>query len=179
MSILSFECDVFKEQCHTKKCGESSIFNINIDIGNVACKSGEDYEDEECNIEYKSIFMEGFLENIKKLKQDGHQLFFNSFCGSKREAKVREEFKKNPEIFNIIPESNWNFVRNPKKKYEVCIKTSANIMIDDKLNICNNIKEHGINYVLWFNKSTDTPPNGIINVKSWSDIYIEIKKLQI
>jgi len=152
--------------------------NINIDIGNVACKKGEDYEDEEGNIDYKSIFMEGFLDNIKKLKQDGHQLFFNSFCGSKREANVREEFKKIPEIFNNIPESNWNFVRNPFKKSEVCIKTFAHIMIDDRLDICNHIKKCGVIHVFWFNQSTNTPPSGIINVKSWDEIYIEIKNLQ-
>ena len=46
-------------------------------------------------------------------------LFFNSFCGSKRETNVREEFKKIPEIFNIIPESNWNFVRHTFKKSQV------------------------------------------------------------
>lgn len=56
MSILS------KTHIDLKKSVEFTT-NLNINIGNVACKKGKDY---------KSIFMEGFLDNIKKLKQDRH-----------------------------------------------------------------------------------------------------------
>lgn len=153
--------------------------SINIDVGNVAIRIGYEADHGETELEFdpSKDLMDGFLDNIAKLKKMGHELYFNSFCGPGREQKTREIFRKIPEIYNVIPESNWNFVRTRPDKTKVIDATNADVMIDDRLDICLNMKEHGVKYIFWLTQSGKSCPAGIIKVKNWDEIYRKIEKI--
>jgi len=153
--------------------------SINIDVGNVAIRIGYEADHGETELEFdpSKDLMDGFLENIAKLKKMGHTLYFNSFCGPEREKKTREIFRKIPEVYKIIPESNWNFVRTRPDKTKVIDATNADVMIDDRLDICLNMKEHGVKYIFWLTQSGKPSPAGIIKVKNWDEIYRKIERI--
>lgn len=125
---------------------------IAIDIGDVAVKKGTDYEDEACN--YVVEFYPNFLEIIVKLKEEGYELFFNSFCGSEREKKIKDYFRTIDKIVKSIPETNWIFVRDKKEKPAVCNKIKADIFIDDNFEICKNVRKNSkTKHIVWFNET--------------------------
>lgn len=162
-----------------------NIMKINIDIGGVAVQKGTDYEDDK-NDTYMVEFYPDFLNTIEKLKKDGHDLYFNSFCGKGREEKTRKFFRTVKQITDNIPEENWNFIRDRKFKPTICDKTQADMMIDDNLGICTNVKEKSkTKHVIWFfdkktlskdEKLSDYKSVGIVNLDNWKDVYNYISR---
>jgi len=161
---------------------------IAIDIGGVAVQKGTDYEDD-TNDTYTVEFFPGFLDTIEKLKNDGHELFFNSFCGKSREEKTKSFFKTVKQIKENIPEKNWHFIRDKKDKPIVCDKIKADIFIDDNISICTNVKEKSkTKHVIWFfdiknlkinpkyGTNEDYKSKGIVNIDNWNDVYKYILK---
>ena len=83
---------------------------------------------------------------------------------------------------SISPESNWNFVRKPINKILVCALTTADVMIDDSLRNCINIKKNGVKHVFWFCNnitSFEYLDHGIINVKNWHELCEKIDNIYI
>ena len=169
----------FDDSSSDDSSSNTKPLSINIDVGNVAIRIGYEADHGETELEFdpSKDLMDGFLENIAKLKKMGHTLYFNSFCGPEREKKTREIFRKIPEVYKIIPESNWNFVRTRPDKTKVIDATKADVMIDDRLDICMNMKEHGVKYIFWLTQSGKPSPAGIIKVKNWDEIYRKIEKI--
>lgn len=127
-------------------------YTLAIDIGDVAVKKGTDYEDENSN--YIVEFYPNFLETISKLKEEGNELFFNSYCGPEREKKIKDYFRTVEEITKSIPETNWIFIRDKKEKPIVCNKIKADIFIDDNFEICKNVRKNSkTKHIIWFNET--------------------------
>jgi len=135
-------------------------------------------EDDEGSID-KSKIMSGFFKSIAELKEMGHTMYFNSMSGPDREKQVREFFRGIKEITDIIPEENWHFVRTRSEKTKTTDATKADLMIDDRLDIVENVKSHGVKHVLWFTNSSKEPPAGVVKVKSWKEIVAKIKELSV
>jgi len=132
-------------------------------------------DDGEGDIEFdESKMMPGFFEGISSLKKMGHQLFFNSMAGEERERTARINFRGMKKITDFIPESNWYFVRTREEKTKTTDATKADVMIDDRYEIVENVKTHGVKHVFWFTVSSKEAPAGVIKVKSWKEIVENI-----
>ena len=154
--------------------------NIAIDIGGVAVERALAYESDSTSFDIE--FKTNFIAVITMLCDLGHTLFFNSYCGQKREGKTRNDFRLVNDLVSAIPESNWHFVRKRKRKADVCDTIQADIMIDDTLNICVMLKEYGVKHVFWFSNDEShsdlVESLQIIQVKSWDEIYQKICDLK-
>lgn len=78
------------------------------------------------------IWMEGTMEALEIMKQNGCELFVVSFAGKKREEETR---KKLEEIKHLIPEKNVFITRDRTKKGEICRKHNLGWLIDDRMDV--------------------------------------------
>jgi hypothetical protein len=114
-------------------------FNIGIDFGGVL--STHDNKDNAEHIN-TAIDVPTALENLQKLKNDGHKLHLISFCGKSRAIETLQSLKNSKindkmscaDLFDTI-----YFVKDRSKKREMCEHLNCHFMIDDRTDILENI----------------------------------------
>ena len=121
---------------------------------------------------------DGAKKYIDKLKQDGHNIFIITGRDNGEYTNPVEMTKKwlNENKIYYDKLILTNAYKNDKHgKTEKCLENNIDIMIDDSINICKDINEHGIKAIIM-----DTPYNRNTNdferVHSWKEIYKYIKK---
>ena len=121
---------------------------------------------------------DGAKEYIDKLKQDGHNIFIITGRDNGEYTNPVEMTKKwlNENQIYYDKLILTNAYKNDKHgKTEKCLENNIDIMIDDSINICKDINEHGIKAIIMdtpYNRNT----NGFERVHSWKEIYKYIKK---
>lgn len=111
------------------------------------------------------------VDIIKKLHHDGHEIYIITARDS--------EFHKNPYLQSKI----WlnkndvhydKLIVNARNKSKVCFEEHIDLLIDDSLSNCLNVKEKGINAIRISEEQTS---HGIVTLKNWKDIYQYINEL--
>ena len=121
---------------------------------------------------------DGAKKYIDKLKQDGHNIFIITGRDNGEYTNPVEMTKKwlNENQIYYDKLILTNAYKNDKHgKTEKCLENNIDIMIDDSINICKDINEHGIKAIIMdtpYNRNT----NGFERVHSWKEIYKYIKK---
>lgn len=135
--------------------------NIGCDIGGVVKEMTSD------------LPIQFSLENIKKLEELGHQIFFISKC--------KEQFQKT--ILNWLKQNKLEnkiyFCREYSEKCSMCVKLKVNVMIDDKLQVFRDMPNDILKIWLCddFKKISGAQqfqPDEVSNVticKNWKEIY--------
>jgi hypothetical protein len=76
------------------------------------------------------------LESLRLLKQAGHKLYLNSFCGKNRAMETKAAIEKEaPGLFDGL-----FFVKNKKFKGAITRYLGCDAMIDDRLDILQDIQ---------------------------------------
>lgn len=122
------------EQPEVVIVGEVKKLTICVDFGGVISKhSGDNAEHDNTELD-----MENAVSSLQKLHEH-HNLMLLSFCGKAKAIKSK---------MSIINSGNENlfdemiFVKNTKYKNELCLHKGAHIMIDDRVDILDNIKDN-------------------------------------
>lgn len=127
---------------------------ICIDFGGVCCIKNNNYEDDKSNYEEdktnksddktnivdnktdtdNTINMPHCLEALQQLSKD-HELYLVSFCGARRANSTRQYLTTTyPGLFKHL-----YFVKNSSYKNDICRHVGADVMIDDRLDVLNDI----------------------------------------
>lgn len=140
------------------------MLNIGIDFGGVLSI----HDNMSLNQEHKntSINMPFAIENLLKLKQDGHKLYLISFCGKKRALETHEAIL-NSELKDVFEKEFY--VKNVEYKSIVCKYLDCHVMIDDTSEILESITKLYPNIF----------PILFEDTKNWNDIYTLISSLKI
>lgn len=144
---------------------------IGVDVGGVLSKISK-------NDKFIEINMEGCLEALKLLKENGHQLYLISFCGKKRAKETKDVLNK----FDLF--EKLFFVKKKDYKSHLCKALQLDMMIDDTIGILWGVQ--GISTTtlcVWFQgdpffESTKgdesiairMKKNNLTTVKTWTDV---------
>lgn len=116
---------------------------IGVDYGGVCSVNSIAHEDAKVD-DAPPLDFDGCLDALRKLKQDGHQLFLVSFCGRKRANQVRDYLPRNfPGLFDAL-----FFVRDKKLKDAVCRIEKLDVLIDDSPDVFGP-NAHSIHFKDW------------------------------
>lgn len=142
---------------------------IAIDYGGVCSIHSEQYENNNLDKEI-GINMEGCLDALFKLKENGHRLILNSFCGKKRAESTRKYFytleaEHNKPIFDEI-----YFVKKRDYKKHICDKVGADILIDDRLDILNLVNPTLTMHFGTHSSDTDSNFKSDYQVNNWEEV---------
>jgi hypothetical protein len=121
---------------------------IGIDYGGVCSAHSDFYESKEYTEEV-GVNIPDCVDVLKKLKELGHELILVSFCGAKR-AKETNEYLNKLQLFDKM-----YFVKKRDYKDAICRYEGIDVMIDDRLDILQTIKNTD---TLWF-KYENHPSN--------------------
>jgi len=112
------------------------------------------------------INIDGAIESLKKLKENGHKLYLNSFCGKSRAIETKQAIQEQiPEVFEEL-----FFVKNKDCKRYVTDMLGADVMIDDTLDVLQTIQgNHTCPHLIWFVEECESQ-DGIIMCNSWKEI---------
>ena len=120
---------------------------------------------------------------IKKLKQDGNEMYLITTRGNKNEQNNKETLSKNIETAKEKLKENGlifdkYFFGNPNKG-QICKENNVDIMIDDLPYNCENIASYGIKSIfLHENGVRNAKKNiNIIEVFNWGEVYRKILEL--
>ena len=110
-------------------------------------------------------------EYIKKLKEDGHEIYIISGRDNGEYSNPYEMTEKwlklnDIEYNKLILTNAYNSI----EKAKICISNNINLMIDDSTTVCNEIQNSGINCLLMdtlYNRKN----NDFKRVNSWQEIY--------
>ena len=147
--------------------------NIGIDFGGVLSVHDEPNAD---GASHKStaINIVDAVDSLKLLKEAGHKLYLNSFCGRRRAVETKAAIEKEiPNIFDGI-----YFVKSKKYKDDITKFIGCDVMIDDTLDILVNIHHSKTcSNLFWFqgdptfsDKRKIPKGTNIIAVDSWKKI---------
>lgn len=150
---------------------------LNIDFGGVLSKhDGRENKQQSIKAEHRStaVNVPGAQEALRTLKAAGHRLVLNSFCGRKRAEETKAALTQT--IPGILHQTF--FVKDAKHKGFITQCTGADVMIDDRLDVLQEITriDPGCPLLLWFteqNKQLAAQALGshkIVPVNSWSEI---------
>lgn len=140
---------------------------IGIDYGGVCSIHDSKHEDESFKGEV-GINMDGCLESLQRLSKK-HKLVLISFCGLSR----ARETKKYLSTLSVNPFSEVYFVKKRPNKQKICEFVGADIMIDDRLDILEVIKN---TKTLHFKSHpSDTYSKFVSNYMA--DSWLEIEKI--
>ena len=121
-------------------------------------------------------------EVIKKLKEDGHEIYIitarGSFLSHSAEVMSYEENKKI--VLNWLEKNNIVYdkiIFSPEDKLDICVENGIDLMIEDKVENINKISSKIP--VICFNAGYNELCNGknIIRCYSWYDIYMKINDI--
>lgn len=127
---------------------------------------------------YKNVleeceFMPDAKEIIKKLKEDGNEIYFITarllqIKNCDTESITKETLKDIPYDKLIINASN---------KLEVCKDNQIDIFIEDSYDTCKELEENGIkSYLMTTKMNQNIDAGNIERVTSWKEIYSKIKR---
>jgi hypothetical protein len=170
----------------TKKCVKNKTkknnkphFRIGVDFGGVLAKHKRGEENQDKIEEHKNtqIDMPGAIENLKKLKKNGHQLYIVSFCGRKRALEGMKEVEASG-LNDVFTEQIY--IKNPYEKGRVLLNFGCNFMIDDRIDLLNRIRFQFPEIVtIWFGQKKDACKNQNIQhicAEDWDEVYNIISK---
>ncbi len=124
----------------------------------------------------KTCFNPLAIEIIKKLKEEGHQLYVISNRGliHKEATVVAQEMFKENEL--PIDKYFWSI----KDKTEVCLDNNIDVIIDDSPSICEDAVKNNI-YALYFReKDAEKLQHELLyDVDNWGQIYRCIKDIEL
>lgn len=122
-------------------------------------------------------------EVIKKLKDDGHEIYIITARGSflSHSAHVMSYEDNKTIVLNWLEKNNIVYdkiIFSPEDKLDICIENNIDLMIEDKVANINKISSEIP--VICFNAGYNESCNGnnIIRCYSWYDIYTKIKNLK-
>lgn len=105
------------------------MFNIGIDAGGVLFQhrrnSSNSTEDTS-----STIWNEGALDSLKKLKTKGHRLYLISFAGKKTGELTKQALRD--EASEYIDEEDMYIVNHRLKKGKLCKQLGIDVMLDDR-----------------------------------------------
>ena len=114
----------------------------------------------------------GAVEIIKKLRQEGHEIYIITARD--------DEFHENPYMLS----KNWldknqivydKLIVNARNKEIVCKEENIDIFIDDQLGNCLKVSNIGIKTIR-FTDNKEIHDN-IVNISSWNEVYEYINKI--
>jgi len=123
------------------------------------------------------INMPDAIESLRLLKDLGHKLYLNSFCGKARAIETKKSLDENvPDLFDGI-----YFVKSKKFKGDVTKYLGCDVMIDDTLDILMNIHQYNTcPNKIWFkgdpsrNQTETSQPEeldaNIISADNWKEV---------
>ncbi len=130
------------------------------------------YSDNVFDIEENSNFIPGAVMVLKLLKEMGHELFIISARGIFSEKQIeiskRRLMENGLDIFK-------EYIFKTKNKEKYIKKYNINIMIDDNLDICNNLKDICTVLYLKDAPNIENKDKKITTVYNWGEIYRYIK----
>lgn len=132
------------------------------------------------NMYYKNVLeecvpMPEVDDVIKKLRQDGHEIYFvtarlGNIPGCNTEEITRETLEKANIKYDKL-------IINASDKLEVCKENDIDFFIEDSYETCTELSEVNIPSILMTTKMNENIDEGNIKrVHSWQEIYEEIKK---
>lgn len=114
----------------------------------------------------------GAVEAIKKLREEGHEIYIITARDN--------EFHEDPYMLS----KNWldnnsieydKLIVNVREKAPLCKNEKIDIFIDDQLNNCLEVSKEGIKTIRF---TTDTTGyENMVNINSWDRVYQYIKKM--
>jgi hypothetical protein len=157
----------------------SEPLTIAIDFGGVLSthdRGGNNSGAEHANV---AINIEGALEGLKSLKQAGHKLILNSFCGKRRAIETAKSINElAPGLFDQL-----FFVKSKDFKKHVCTHVGADVLIDDTMSILVDVAKNEKQPKQWppihlihftgdpgFTNQGATKIRNIIQIASWSEV---------
>jgi hypothetical protein len=170
--------NVFK----TNKKIATKMLRIAVDFGGVLSIHDKESVEQNSNGEAKSdnnghrstaINMPDSIESLRLLKDQGHKLFLNSFCGKARALETQKGVdEQTPGLFEKL-----YFVKNKKFKGDVTKFLGCDVMIDDTLEILVDMaKSNSCPNLIWFtgdpnfDDKTKNNVESIKEAKSWKQI---------
>lgn len=117
----------------------SDKFNIGIDFGGVL-SSKDTKGAEHVNT---CIDMPFAVENLMKLKDQGHKLFLISFCGKTRAIETKQSLENTMISENVSCASLFDeiyFVKDTKFKRPMCEYLNCHFMVDDRDDILFDVQ---------------------------------------
>lgn len=132
------------------------------------------------DVYYKNILKEckplpNAAEAIRKLKQDGHEIYFVTARFSKINDCDSAQITKNTLTENKIPFDGVVF--NADDKAKVCEENGIKVFIDDSLESCKKISRIGSKAYLMstiMNDGLESKP--VERVNNWDEIYNKIQQ---
>jgi hypothetical protein len=115
------------------------------------------------------------IEIIKRLKEDGHELYIVSNRGAfQKEAitVVQKRFKK-----ESLPIDKYFW--GVENKTKVCLENNIDILIDDFFEICKDAVDNGIHALYFREKCSPKIEHHLLyDVDNWPQIYRHIKEIE-
>lgn len=179
--ISNFDDTLLKEYLkHDRELRNTGIINENPEYlrrGMFDWTKEEEEEFYNANIENfarKLQAIEGASYYIKKLKQDGHEIYIITGRDNgeyKNPQKLTEEWLNKYDI--VYDKLIFTNAYNKHEKTEVCIKNGIDLMIEDSTKITLDLVNHGIK-VYTMNTRYNQKQQGLDRVSRWKEIYERI-----
>lgn len=142
-----------------------------------------DWTEEEMNYFYSNYFdnltkkahlIVGAKEILKKLKEEGHELYIVTLRGYYRKEEKRDAEKKLKKLGVKFDGIHWSI----KNKIGKCKELGIQVMIDDNPDNVEQFANSGLG-VLYFKEepTRSVKLDNVVKVTSWMDIYREINKM--
>eukprot|EP00698_Gefionella_okellyi_P006131 TRINITY_DN15578_c0_g1_i1.p1 TRINITY_DN15578_c0_g1~~TRINITY_DN15578_c0_g1_i1.p1 ORF type:complete len:311 (+),score=35.43 TRINITY_DN15578_c0_g1_i1:76-1008(+) len=129
---------------------------IGVDIGGVVIEKNQAVshsEKEDTVIGDTIVLVEGAIDCLRQLVDDGHMVAFVSYCGERREEQTRLAFKSTRFLQQIgLSESCLHFTRSREDKGPVCQKLALDVMVDDTFKVLTYVTPF-VQHPIWFRGS--------------------------
>ncbi len=126
------------------------------------------------NVLEECIPLENSAETIRKLKEEGNEIYFitarlNGIPNCDAENITKMTLEKNNIPYNQL-------IMNAKHKLQFCIKHEISIFMDDSFDTCKELEENGIKTFLMTTKMNQNIKTGKMErVANWKEAYEKIK----
>lgn len=154
----------------------TDIFNVDSHLDDKFWK--EYFEDYSINIEPRRFAN----EVIKKLKDDGHEIYIITARGSflSHSSNVMSIEKNQKIVLEWFEKHNIHYdkiIFSPEDKLDICIENKIDLMIEDKVDNINKISTIIPAICFHANYNENCVGKNIIRCYSWYDIYSKIKNI--
>ena len=114
---------------------------------------------------------EGALEVIRKLKEEGHEIFFIT---ARNPQEFVEPYKISYDFLKVNDVPYDKLFVNVQRKDQQCLVENIDLFIDDNNNNCRAVHKAGIE-TLQFGTIFTKKLKNIERVESWQDVYNFVK----
>ena len=182
--ISNFDDTLLKEYLkHDKELRNTGIINENPEY---IRKGMFDWTDEEEKSFYNAN-IENFAKNlkqienssyyIKKLKEDGHEIYIITGRNNRDYTNSFKLTKEKKKKYNIVYDKLiFTNSHDKHEKTEVCLENNIDLMIEDSTKICLDLINNGIK-VYTMNTRYNQKEEKLDRVTKWKEIYERISKL--